>query len=154
MADAPMAFKWCRDFSDNQLSGYIPKSLGRLVNLYELWVMSFASRLIAVRHSSRLHNVFIAIYIAYAPMASKWCRDLSGNQLSGSIPEALGSLIKLKHLWVMSYACLLIAVRHSSRLHKVWICIWHGWCSNRFRFVQKFGCERIEWIHSSHFGQS
>ena len=95
-----------------------------------------------------------AFDMADAPMAFNLCRFLNNNNLRGSIPDTLGSLVNLQRVWVMSYAWLLIAVRHLSRLQKVWICIWHGWCSNHFRFVQKFGCERIEWIHSRHFWPS
>ena len=105
-------------------------------NLCEWWAMH-VYLLLSGTHQDCIKFEF-AFDMADAPITFNLCRDLSKNklfwrrlslivfdlgrylqmnQLSGSIPGSLGNLVKLWKLWVMSYAWLLIAVRHSSRVH-------------------------------------
>ena len=67
-----------RYLNENQFTGSIPKEIGLLTKLEELY------------------EKYLKLYIEY--LSFNIFRDLSQNQLTGSIPKELSSLICLEYL--------------------------------------------------------
>ena len=99
----------CRVVSSNQLSGPIPSQLGSLINLKRLWVNHFHH----TNYESENTHLLVEppwIHISWMFRSCWICprRVLSHNQLSGSIPSQLRSLVNLNELWASRKLCILI----------------------------------------------
>jgi hypothetical protein len=114
----------CRGLYENQLTGAIPDSLGSLSSLQYLcapvrWLCAHAraragdhaaaTAMLAPALLLRCESGDIARWLSHVPLVFL-CRYLQANQLTGAIPDSLGSLSSLEQLcapvrWLCAHAC-------------------------------------------------
>lgn len=79
----------CRELNDNHLSGCIPPELGKLTNLFDLYVL--------LPHEFEFHWLLHFLNIRFTDGNNSY-RNVANNNLVGPIPENLSSCTNLNSL--------------------------------------------------------
>ena len=94
-----------RELLNNYLSGTIPSSIGSLVNLEYLYVNPMTLIQLSSNHQQPditrySHIRYLLLMMMMMMMMMILNRDIHVNQLNGTIPSSIGSLVNLQYLYV------------------------------------------------------
>jgi len=102
-----------RDLNNNLLSGTIPSSIGSLVNLQYLYAQSntrhsqtlILQSITNINHLNNQSILTLSISLSLSILDDHHRtlnRNLSFNQVNGTIPSSIGSLVNLSYLYAQS----------------------------------------------------
>ena len=109
-----------RELESNRLAGIIPAQVSALVNLQLLWALSsclisvgqillafqFSMSVVLVHLSLSLSRVvgqvFIECWSCAPSLSCCYFRDLHSNQIAGTIPAVISTLVRLRDLWALA----------------------------------------------------